>query len=209
MRVLLIEPPKAVWDLMGDCISPPLGLAWIAAVLEREDGVQVSLLDCNASGLGWADLRQAIEEQRPDLVGATSMTPYFPAALRAMQIAKDVESRTVTVLGGQHVTFLAEETLRQHPEVDLVVRGEGERVVIELVRALAAGRDLATVPGIAFRRDGAGQEAEVVQTPDAPLVDLSTLPLPAYHLLPMSVYRFEMLGNPFGVMQASRGCPHR
>jgi len=42
MRVLLIEPPKAVWDLMGDCISPPLGLAWIAAVLGREDGVQVS-----------------------------------------------------------------------------------------------------------------------------------------------------------------------
>jgi anaerobic magnesium-protoporphyrin IX monomethyl ester cyclase len=209
VRVLLIEPPKAVWDLMGDCISPPLGLAWIAAVLEREDGVQVSLLDCNASGLGWADLRRAIEEQRPDLVGATSMTPYFPAALRAMEIAKEVESRTVTILGGQHVTFLAEETLREHSEVDLVVQGEGERVVIELVRALAAGRDLTTVPGIAFRRDGHGQEAEVVQTPAAPLVDLSTLPLPAYHLLPMSVYRFEMLGNPFAVMQASRGCPHR
>jgi anaerobic magnesium-protoporphyrin IX monomethyl ester cyclase len=209
VRVLLIEPPKAVWDLMGDCVSPPLGLAWIAAVLEQENGVQVSLLDCNASGLDWSELRRAIEEQRPDLVGATAMTPYFPAVLRAMQIAKQVEPRIVTILGGQHVTFLAEETLQGHPEVDVIVRGEGERVIIDLTRALAAGRDLATVPGIAFRRDGQGEGAEIVHTPAAPPVDLSTLPLPAYHLLPMSVYRFEWLGNPYGVMQASRGCPHR
>jgi anaerobic magnesium-protoporphyrin IX monomethyl ester cyclase len=220
MRVMLIEPPKKVWDLMGDCVTPPLGLAWIAAVLEREEGVQVTVLDCNASEMGWRALRQAIEEQHPDLVGATAMTPYFPPVVRAMRIAKEVQPRTVTVLGGHHVTFLAEDALREHPEVDLVVCGEGERVVIDLVRALAAGRDLATVPGIAFRRNGLqaaapstmrdrGDDVQIVRTPAAEPVDLSALPLPAYHLLPMSVYRFEFLGNPFAVMQASRGCPHR
>lgn len=126
-----------------------------------------------------------------------------------MQLAKEVVPRVVTVLGGQHVTFLPEETLREHPEVDVVIRGEGERVIIDLTRAMIDEVDLAAVPGIAFRRNGQGEGAEVVQTPNASPVDLSTLPLPAYHLLPMSVYRFEWLGSPFGVMQASRGCPHR
>lgn len=78
VRVLLIEPPKSVWDLMGDCVSPPLGLAWLAAVLEQEDDVQVDLVDCNASVLSWADLRRVIEERQPDLVGATAMTPTSP-----------------------------------------------------------------------------------------------------------------------------------
>lgn len=204
VRILLIEPPKAVWDLMGDCVSPPLGLAWIAAVLEREPGVQVYLVDCNALELDWSELRCAIEDLRPDMVGATAMTPYFPAVLQAMQTAKQVAPRIVTVLGGQHVTFLPEATLQAHPEVDLIVRGEGERVIIDLVRALTADRDLATVRGIAFRRDG-----QVMLTPPAAPVDLNSLPLPAYHLLPMSTYRFECLGNPFAVMQASRGCPYR
>ena len=209
MHALLIEPPKAVWDMMGDCVAPPLGLAWIAAVLERESDVQVDLVDCNASGLGWDDLRRIIQEQRPDLVGGTAMTPYFPALLRAMQIAKEADPSTVTVPGGQHVTFLPEETLRGYPEVDVIVRGEGERVIIDLTRALIDGADLATVPGIAFRRGGQDEKVEIVQTPDASPVDLGALPLPAYHLLPMAAYRFEWLGNPFGVMQASRGCPHR
>ena len=202
MNVLLIEPPKKVWDLMGDCVSPPLGLAQLAGVLERER-FPVEIVDCSGSGLTWAQLRGVIAEAQPDLVGATAMTPYFYDAVRAMELAKSVNPNVVTVLGGPHVTFLAEETLRQQPAVDVIVRGEGDLTLVNLIRALEAGAELDTVPGLAFRRDG-----EIMQTPQPPPLDVRTLPLPAYHLLPMHAYRFEMMVN-FTTLLASRGCPFR
>jgi hypothetical protein len=80
-KVLLIEPPKAVWDLMGDCVAPPLGLAQVAALLERAPGITVDIVDCNGSGLSWPQLERAIVEAQPDVVGATVLTPYFPSAI--------------------------------------------------------------------------------------------------------------------------------
>jgi anaerobic magnesium-protoporphyrin IX monomethyl ester cyclase len=202
-KVLLIEPPKAVWDLMGDCVAPPLGLAQVAALLEREPGITVDIVDCNGSGLSWSQLERAIVEAQPDVVGATALTPYFPPAVRAMRLAKGVKPAVVTVLGGPHVTFCAGETLTQHPEVDFIVRGEGDYTLVNLVRCLEEGGDLALVQGIAFRRDG-----QVVQTSQPPPVDVKALPFPAYHLLPMHAYHFEMLVD-FATLLASRGCSHR
>ncbi|MFQ6058640.1 MAG: B12-binding domain-containing radical SAM protein [Anaerolineae bacterium] len=201
MKVLLVEPPRKVWELMGNCVAPPLGLAQVAAVLE-ERGIPVRIVDCNASGLSWAKLEKAIAREEPDLVGASAMTPFFPDAYRVTRIAKRVNPHIVTVLGGPHVTFTPEETLQQCPEVDLIVRGEGEETLVRLVEALERGDDLAGVPGIAFRRHG-----DIELTPPAPPVDLNALPLPAYHLLPTERYHFEFLGR-FATVLASRGCPY-
>jgi len=203
MKVLLVEPPKTPWEMMGDVVAPPLGLATLAASLER-GGIPVRILDANAQGIGWSGLRAAIAEDAPDVVGITTLTPYYPHARRTCRITKAACPDIVTVLGGPHVTFLAEETLLSAPEVDVVVRGEGDATLVELVHCLAKGGDLGTVPGLAFRDDGG-----VIQTPDPPPVDVRALPLPAYHLLPMEAYHFEGLGGPFTTVQASRGCPHR
>ena len=203
MRVLLVEPPKKIWELMGgNCISPPLGLAYLAAALEQE-GIEVDILDCNASEIGWLGLEDFIGEARPDVVGASAMTPFFHRALGVARAAKRANPDIVTVLGGPHVTFTAEETLLEHPEVDVVVRGEGERILVDLVRCLKGQGNLATVRGIAFRRDG-----QVVQTPQPPPLDVNALPLPAYHLLPMHRYVFTVFGK-FTTILASRGCPYR
>lgn len=188
---------------MGDCVSPPLGLATVAAMLEREDGIVVEIIDCNGSELTWSQLRDVISEIRPDILGATAMTPYFPEVLRAMELAKRVDPAIITVLGGPHVTFLAEETLRTQPAVDFIVRGEGDHTIVNLVRCLQKSDDPTTVQGIAFRRDD-----QVVQTSQPPAVDVRTLPPPAYHLLPMQAYHFEMMRN-FTTLLASRGCPYR
>jgi len=202
VKVLLVEPPKRIWELMGDCVAPPLGLAQLAAVLEKE-GIKVNLIDCNASEMGWSELEDFIGETQPDVVGATAMTPFFHQALGVMQAAKRVNPEIVTVLGGPHVTFAAGETLREHLEVDVVVRGEGERSLVDLIRCLEEDGDLTEVRGIAFRRDG-----EVVQTLSPPLVDVNALPPPAYHLLPMHKYHFTVFGR-FTTILASRGCPHK
>jgi len=99
VKVLLIEPPKWVWDLMGDCVSPPLGLAQLAAVLE-EERIPVELVDCNALELGWRGTAEVIRRAEPTLVGTTVLTPYFPQAIHTARIAKEVDPDIITVLGG-------------------------------------------------------------------------------------------------------------
>lgn len=202
MKVLFVEPPKIPWEMMGKFIPPPLGLAQLAAVLETNH-IQVQIVDCNASRLSWADLEQAIADARPGLVGTSAMTTFFPTAVRVAQIAKSVDQDIVTVVGGPHVTFTARETVQNHPEIDVVGRGEGERVILDLVRCLESEGDLRQVKGIAFLKDG-----EVVETPLPEPVDVNGLPLPAYHLLPMHRYRFFVLHS-FCTVLASRGCPFK
>jgi anaerobic magnesium-protoporphyrin IX monomethyl ester cyclase len=202
VKVLLVEPPKKTWELMGDCVSPPLGLAQLAAVLEEEN-IPVNLVDCNASRLTWDDLEDFIAKEKPDIVGATAITPWFYEAVEVARITKSVNPNSVNVLGGPHVTFTVEETLREYPEVDIIVRGEGDYTLPDLVRCLKAKKDLSQVKGIAFRDNG---RIAITETP--PLVDVNKLPLPAYHLLPMNQYYFTVFGN-FTTIITSRGCPYR
>jgi len=187
---------------MGDYVSPPLGLLQLAAVLEAA-GIDVDIIDCNASEIGWTALGDTIKQLQPNIIGATATTPFFYEALGVMQVTKKVSPDTVTVLGGPHVTFTSEETLRQHPEVDVIVRGEGEQTLLELVRCHEKGDDVSQVKGVAFRHN-----REVEQTPPQAPVNVDELPLPAYHLLPMQKYYFTILGK-FATILSSRGCPHR
>jgi anaerobic magnesium-protoporphyrin IX monomethyl ester cyclase len=200
MKVLLIEPPKKPWEMMGDFIAPPIGLAQLAAVLEA-DGVDVGIVDCNGSFMTWEDLQRTISDRQPTVVGTSAMTTFMPTAARVMHMAKAIDPEIVTVVGGPHVTFTTEETLRNHPEIDIIGRGEGERVIQELIACLGEDGDLAQVRGIAFRRDG-----QTVQTPMPDPVDVDQLPLPAYHLLPMQAYYFIVFEK-FCTVLASRGCP--
>jgi anaerobic magnesium-protoporphyrin IX monomethyl ester cyclase len=202
MKVLLVEPPRRTWEVMGNYVSPPLGLAYLAAVLETA-GIELDILDCNASKIGWSALGETIEQLQPNIIGAAAITPSFYEALRVMEIAKKISPGIVTVLGGPHVTFTPEETLTQCPEIDVIVRGEGEQTLLELVRCYEKGGNLSQVEGIAFR-DG----QEPVLTPPQPLVNVDELPLPAYHLLPMEKYHFNILGK-FATILSSRGCPHK
>jgi len=200
MKVLLVEPPKKIWGVMGDYVAPPLGLAQLAAVLEKED-IPVDIVDCNAQGISLSALQQAISESSPNLIGVTALTPTFYEAIEVMRIAKRVTREIVTVIGDPHVTFAPEETLLNHPEVNFVVRGEGELSLVDLVRCLERGEDPSKVNGIAFCNG-----KEIYITPDQRLVDVNTLPLPAYHLLPMKRYHFTILEK-YATVLSSRGCP--
>ncbi|MCL7455186.1 MAG: cobalamin-dependent protein [Anaerolineae bacterium] len=201
MRVLLVEPPKTPWLMMGDVVALPLGLAQLAGCLE-EAGIGVEVLDANALDLGLTGLGQAIGERQPDLIGMTAFTPWMPDIARAVRVARQAAPQALIAVGGPHVTFTVEETLDSLPELDIIARGEGERIIVPLARAVEAGDGLDGVPGISFRRDG-----QVVETAQPAPVDPRTLPLPAFHLLPMERYYFASLGGPFATILASRGCP--
>ena len=189
--------------MMGDVAAPPLGLAQLAACLEQAD-IPVEILDANALKIGWDGLGAAIAHTNPDLIGMTVYTPYVPEVSRAVRVARQAAPQAIIALGGPHVTFTVEETLQTMPEVDVVARGEGDRIIVDLARALENGQRLEDVPGISFR-----QEDHLVKTPLPPPVDVTTLPMPAFHLLPMDRYFWRELGGTFATILTSRGCPFR
>jgi anaerobic magnesium-protoporphyrin IX monomethyl ester cyclase len=201
MRVLLVEPPKTPWEMMGDVVAPPLGLAQLAGCLEQAE-IPVEILDANALEIDRQGLGAAIAAAEPDMIGITVFTPFVPDVAHAVRVARQAVPQATIVLGGPHATFTTEETLQTMPEVDVVVRGEGDQILVDLARALERGDALDAVPGITFRRDG-----QVVETPSPPPLDLSQLPNPAFHLMPMERYHFSSLGGPFATVVASRGCP--
>jgi anaerobic magnesium-protoporphyrin IX monomethyl ester cyclase len=201
MHVLLVEPPKIPWEMMGDVLAPPLGLAQLAGCLEQAQ-IPVEILDANALELGWAGLEKAIAGANADLIGITVFTPYVPDVARAVQVARQAAPDATIVLGGPHATFTVAETFETMPETDVIVRGEGDQILVDLARALEAGGGLEGVAGISYRQDG-----EILENPAPPPLDLANHPLPAFHLLPMDRYHFASLGGPFATVVSSRGCP--
>ena len=164
LRVLLLEPPKVPWEMMGDVVAPPLGLAQLAGCLE-EAGIPVEILDANALEIGWDRLGPAIAGAKPDLIGMTVYTPFVPEVSRAARVARQAAPQAIIALGGPHVTFTVEETLQTMPEVDVVARGEGDRIIVDLARAVEAGDGLDRVPGISYRRDNADRGEPCSATP--------------------------------------------
>lgn len=197
MKIALIAPPYP----LEEAPSPPLGLCYVAAACEAA-GAQVILLDYIVSRYTPEKLRAALDAFQPDAVGATSVTMNFPEAVAIIKDAKACNPGIVTMMGGPHVSFDVENTLARHPELDLIVVGEAEQTLLELVPALPLPHRWPTIPGIAFRVDGAF--VRTLSRP--PLTDLNRLPLPARHLLPMS--RYQALGFPVSII-TSRGCPNR
>jgi len=194
-RVLFINTPFP----FDEHPVPPLGLAYIAAALENE-GADVQVLDLLVAQYTPRALKRKLKEYQPHFVAATCSTLNYHIASRILRVCKNHDPGLTTLIGGPHVSFTAADVIAQAPWIDIVVRGEGEHTLVDLLNALAGGRDLSSVPGIAYRRNG-----EAALTPPRPLIkELDRLPLPARHLLPLSKYR--ALKAPCTVI-TSRGCP--
>jgi anaerobic magnesium-protoporphyrin IX monomethyl ester cyclase len=196
MRVLLLSTSHP----LEESPLPPLSLSYLAGVLIQE-GIEVKILDFLVTRYHPRKLRRELEEYRPQLVGATCVTLNYPIARRILKVCKAFDSHILTVIGGPHVTFAPEETLLQSPWIDAIVIGEGEKTLVELVRAVQEDKDIHQVSGIAFA-DG---DTVVKTPPQVRIEDLDQLHLPARELLPMARYR--ALGSPCTVI-TSRGCPY-
>jgi radical SAM superfamily enzyme YgiQ (UPF0313 family) len=196
MRVLLLSTPHP----LEESPLPPLSLSYLAGVLAQE-GIEVRILDFLVTSYHPRKLRRALDEYRPQLVGATCVTLNYPIARRMLKVCKAFDPHIFTIIGGPHVTFTLEETLLQSPWIDAIVIGEGERTLVELARAVEEDKDIRQVAGIALADGGM-----VIKTPpQARIENLDQLPLPARELLPMARYR--ALGTPCTVI-TSRGCPY-
>jgi len=210
-KILFVEPPKDYWFIMGEYLPPPTGLLILAAFVERElPDVEIDVLDCQAERKNWKDIERYIESTSPSMVLASGFTCNAYACARVVEIAKHQNKDIVTVLGGQHFSFIPEESLNDFPEIDYIVRGEGEQTLVELIRALSNGGDVTRVKGLSFKNDG-----RLVHTPPRTLIeDLNTLPYPAYHLVEEHAdkYHFAMMAGRkvrYMVVEGARGCNYK
>jgi len=199
MRVMLINPPNIQPRdyRFPSLVFQPTGLVYLAAVLE-EEGVKIKIIDAFAeewnqerieddwriTGLSDKEIKQKIKRFKPDMVGVSiPFTIQARMGRRMLRLVKEVNGNIHTLAGGADVSVRFKEALAD-PNLDVVVIGEGEKTILDLVRALAKNENLRRVPGIAFR-----SKKRIIKTKARSFIThLDNLPMPARHLLPMKAY---------------------
>ncbi|MEE8570755.1 MAG: radical SAM protein [Candidatus Bathyarchaeia archaeon] len=200
MNILFINPPykSKIQEFLG-AHAPLLGFGSMSHQMERE-GHRIDILDCPTLGLNLSDVVKFMGKVDPDVIGITSTTPSFGEACKVVRAIKDLKPECMVVMGGPHVSFEDYSTLKSS-YVDVVVRGEGELTMRDLVKCLEKGESLSKVLGITYREKGV-----IRRNPNRPFIeDLDAL-FVSYHKLPMSRYRFEGLN--YATIVSSRGCPY-
>lgn len=227
---LFVRPPRPLWPFNSPASAfwPPLAFASLAAILrEKVRDLRVQILDAPALEMGWRTLEAEMHRRRPAFVGIGEEAVSCVEGLRLARIAKSCGARVIA--GGCFFGHVASEVLATGL-VDVVVPGEGELTIVELVEALRQGSTeaLAGVNGISFvggdvlNRSSAGIDynyeddalrdaslpSAVVTTPPRQLLpDLDALPFPAYDLLPVERYGARSRNHPrLAAIELGRGC---
>jgi len=224
MKTLLILPPEENRRLI-----PRLGIMYISSFL-KSNGLDVSILDCKALDfsfrdknsykiinnsiwcpIDWSRLEREISKIKPDIVGISAMTNDINNAHEVAKIVKRLNKKIPVIIGGVHATCMPKETLEEFPYFDILVRGEGEEIMAEIVETLERGRQIKDINGILFRSNG-----QILQTPvRSELKELDKLPFPDYDGVPLEIYtqfikKTNYLDNidATGFYLSSRGCPY-
>ncbi|MCX7804880.1 MAG: B12-binding domain-containing radical SAM protein [Planctomycetota bacterium] len=214
LDVLLINPPGGHYAERWKrrAAMPPLGLAYLAAAARRA-GFAARILDAAVSGGSAKEMEEAIRKAAPRTIGVTCSTENRFAAAETVRAARRVAPGAWIVMGGPHASADARGTLENIPELDAVIRGEGEVPLAAALDFLHRGGCWEDVPSLTWRCGGTivanpGRTAGVYTAP------LDELPPPARDLLPMDKYRFFLDVPGRGRLRAahvmtSRGCPWR
>jgi magnesium-protoporphyrin IX monomethyl ester (oxidative) cyclase len=200
MKILLIKPPAPIpknWiGHMGR--SPPSGLAYIAAMLEKNNH-DVSFLDASIEdwdkihkfdkekfyiGMSFDKITEFVKNANPDLVGITGLTVEARTMYRTAEAVKKAKNVPI-ILGGPHVCVRQEESLSV-PNVDFIIFGEGEYTIIELVAELEKQTPrFDQIKGLGYKENG-----KLMINPRRPLIqNLDELPFPALHLFNLRKYK--------------------
>ena len=230
MKICLINPALILPKKFGKPfhVFLPLGLAYIAAALEKEH--EVVVVDAIAEnwqnpqetdtdyifGLHGEQLREKISSISPDVVGISMLFSFnSESAFSVASIVKEINQDITVILGGSGCSVDPKRYLAK-PEVDYMVVGEGEQTVVELIRKINSENfeELKNIQGIGYKRQG-----ELLLTESRPLIDdLDSISLPAWNLFPMGNYaaaartargsrQSYSYSDHWASMVTSRGCP--
>lgn len=204
MHILIVNPPHtAIGSRIPDDHLPPLGLLSIAGPL-IDDGHRVDLLDAEFGPMTPQEISTSVIASDCDLllIGHSGSTSAHPTAAEIARLVRDTKPEIRIIYGGVFPTYHWREVLRDAPQFDVIVRGEGEETCRQLVHAMTFGTPLERVNGLAFRRQG-----KIVSTSPQPVIrDLDTYRI-AWELIDFRDYSYWGCKRAV-VVQFSRGCPH-
>jgi len=185
----------------------PTGLLYLGAVLERE-GYNVKVVDPVLEKLAFDQFIDAIVNESPDVF---SLTVYSDTYFKAVEVFREVKKRlpsVITIAGGPGPTLLGQGMLENCKGLDIIVYGEGEAILPEIIERIESKKPLEGIPNISYRNDD-----QIVNSLRKHLnQNLDDIPFPAYHLVDLSDYKVTFPFNDQGEIKAiniitSRGCP--
>jgi len=185
----------------------PIGILTLAAVLERFD-TPLEIVDLNRLHRDYlaSNDRDRVEfceyaarafiQMDCDIFGFSTICGSYPLTLRIAELVKRMHPRSRILLGGPQASVVDRETLEAFGYVDVIVRGEAEETLPQLLLHLQDHQSLHQLPGITYR-----EGSEICRADNAPVIkDLDQIPLPAYHLYPDA-------GSHHLSLELGRGCP--
>jgi len=209
-KVLLINPPTGVYDRADRCqapieeegiemIRPPINLAYMGAMIEKA-GHRAVIKDYPAEGGKVTDFENDLKKIKPNLLVLNVTTPTLDSDLALCKVSKKIDKKIMIIAKGAHFYEFDKKVLSNFDDLDLVIRGEPELVIEEIVK----GKDFKKIKGISYRRG-----KRVYRNKERPfLEDLDSLPFPARHLLNNKLYRFPDTNLPYALILTGRGCPY-
>lgn len=207
MRILLIQPNYHCGgaEIAGNW--PSSWVPYVGGALKTAGFTDIEFIDAMTKYIDDDQLAEMIRDRQPDVVLATAITPMIYKSQSTLKLVKQICPNAKAIMGGVHPTYMYREVLSEAPWVDYIIRGEGEEITVNLLRAIANGTDQEErrdILGIAFLEEG-----RVVATPaHPPIKDLNTL-TPDWSLLDWDNYIYTPLNTRVAVPNYSRGCPFR
>ncbi|MCL5090589.1 MAG: B12-binding domain-containing radical SAM protein [Patescibacteria group bacterium] len=202
MKILLVYPPTLSSSYYGLPRTPPLGVCYLAAVLLQK-GHQVKLLDMRFPKYNLNYFEEFLKKYKPELVGASATTFDFPGAKTVFEKVKSFNSEIYTVIGGAHASLVGKDIIKL-PEIDFVIRGEGEETLPKLIEALKNKKSFSKINGIIYKDKN--KKVIDLSAQKKLIQNLDRLPFPRYDLLPLEEYKAK--GNLNFPILSSRGCPY-
>jgi len=208
-KILFIRPYLPSYSYV---VFPPLGIMYLASAIKKwsENELQIKIIDMNLGRLGLTDIKKQMQNYKPDIVGVSALTHEASVLYRVSRLAKHINPDCRVIVGGPHATIQSQEILIDN-NIDLVVIGEGEKTLSELINGICQNDDISLIKGIAYRTNGKVSFTE----PREAIGDLDSLPFPAWDLIDiekysratpnMNVLLAEKIYMP---IFSSRGCPY-
>lgn len=185
--------------------APCIGLARLATLM-KQAGHKVYGVDAYCERLTASQASEIISTYNPEIVGISCLTASAPWVKDLTHKLRDRRLSTKIILGNLHASIFAEEFILSG-EADVVVHGEGEETLCELVPNLLSENKLDYIRGISFQRYG-----RVIKTEERPLIaNLDCLPYPDWEIFNYKKYGllpFVTLAKPALMIEGSRGCPY-